>query len=44
MKIYRKMVKKVLPKGHSLYSYEDPVCISKNNNTKEEMEKLKNFI
>jgi len=43
MKIYRKMVKKVLPKGLSLYSYEEPVCISKNNNTKEEMEKLKNF-
>jgi len=43
MKIYKKMVKKVLPKGFSLYSYKEPVCISKNKNTKEEMNKLKIF-
>jgi predicted nucleotidyltransferase len=43
MKIYKKMVKKVLPKELSLYSYEEPVCISKNRNTKEEMDKLNIF-
>ncbi|MCX6702990.1 MAG: nucleotidyltransferase domain-containing protein [Candidatus Wolfebacteria bacterium] len=43
MKIYEEMVKRVLPQGISLYSYDGPICLSKDKNTEEEIDKLRIF-